>query len=334
MSDFDKKAIPDKLNRLYKAGLLSEKYFYIITTFFNCYSQNHFDADSFELFNTFIDLMQKQLKEPFLFEAFHEKIQKPFNYYEFGYRFIEPLVDLAKSSLGKEENIIEIQKILIRQENVLLLANHQTESDPQLISLILNKAGHPNLAADIIYIAGERVTTDPLAIPFSMGCNLLCIYSKKHIDTDPLQKEKKQLHNQKTMQKLCALLSEGGKIVFAAPSGGRDRKNAQGQVEIAPFNPQSIEMLYLMAKKATRSSHFFPLTLSTYDILPPPPVVEKQLGEERIARRSLVHIYFGDEIDMQKYPGSDAPDKKIKRQNRANYIWSLVNDAYQKINRE
>jgi glycerol-3-phosphate O-acyltransferase len=30
-------------------------------------------------------------------------------------------------------------------------------------------------------VAGDRVTTDLLAMPFSMGRNLLCIFSKKHV---------------------------------------------------------------------------------------------------------------------------------------------------------
>jgi glycerol-3-phosphate O-acyltransferase len=33
------------------------------------------------------------------------------------------------------------------------------------------------------------VITDPLAIPFSMGCDLICIYSKKYIDVIPEKRE-------------------------------------------------------------------------------------------------------------------------------------------------
>ena len=39
--------------------------------------------------------------------------------------------------------------------------------------------------------SGDRVTTDLLAMPFSMGRNLLCIFSKKHIDSVPELKSKK-----------------------------------------------------------------------------------------------------------------------------------------------
>jgi glycerol-3-phosphate O-acyltransferase len=46
----------------------------------------------------------------------------------------------------------------------------------------------PGFAEDTIFVAGDRVTTDLLAQPFSMGRNLLCIFSKKHIENPPEQK--------------------------------------------------------------------------------------------------------------------------------------------------
>ncbi len=108
----------------------------------------------------------------------------------------------------------------------------------------------------MIFVAGERVITDPLAVPFSMGRNLLCIFSKRYIDHPPEQKMKKQLHNKRTMELMSELLSEGGKAIYVAPSGGRDRPNADGVVEIAPFDPQSIEMFYLMARAGGASDPF------------------------------------------------------------------------------
>ncbi len=50
----------------------------------------------------------------------------------------------------------------------------------------------------MIFVAGERVITDPLAVPASMGRNLLCIYSKRYIDHPPELKSEKQLHNKRT----------------------------------------------------------------------------------------------------------------------------------------
>ena len=183
----------------------------------------------------------------------------------------------------------------------------------------------------MIFVAGERVLTDPLASPFSMGRNLLCIYSKRYIDFPPELKTKKQLHNKKTMELMSELLSEGGKCIYVAPSGGRDRIGSSGKVELAPFDPQSIEMFYLMAKKAHTPTHFYPLSLSTYDVLPPPQTIQIELGEMRSAQRVGIHATFGKEFNMEYFPGSDFSDKHARRQAKADAIFSLVQQEYLKF---
>src|SRR5579863_2540912 len=133
------------------------------------------------------------------------------------------------------------------------------------------------------------------------------------------------LHNKNTMELMSRLLQEGGKIIYVAPSGGRDRRDAQGHVFPARFDPNSIEMFYLMAKKAKTPTHFYPLALSTYDLLPPPETIQKELGEVRVAKRSPIHLSFAPEFNMEKFPGSEENDKSVKRQGRADAIWHIVN---------
>jgi glycerol-3-phosphate O-acyltransferase len=164
-----------------------------------------------------------------------------------------------------------------------------------------------------------------------MGRNLLCIYSKKYVENDPETKADKLLHNQRTMKLMSQLLSEGGKCIYVAPSGGRDRQGPDGKIEVAFFDPQSIEMFWLMAKKANHPTHFYPLALSTYDLLPPPERVEKQLGESRVTKATPIGLAFGPEIDMENFPGSDQRDKKVKRQKRAQFIWETVNKDYEAL---
>lgn len=41
-------------------------------------------------------------------------------------------------------------------------------ADPQVVSLMLESVGYPTEASQITFLAGHKVTTDPLAIPFSM----------------------------------------------------------------------------------------------------------------------------------------------------------------------
>jgi glycerol-3-phosphate O-acyltransferase len=127
---------------------------------------------------------------------------------------------------------------------------------------------------------------------------------------------------------MSRLLKEGGKAIYVAPSGGRDRKNGKGIVEVAPFDPQSIEMFYLMAKKAKTPTHFYPLSLTTYDLLPPPDTIQKELGEARSAKYSPVHLFFAPEFDMEHFHGSDEKDKTERRKNRAYAIWNIVDKNY------
>jgi glycerol-3-phosphate O-acyltransferase len=282
-------------------------------------------ADS--LFITFLALIKEQTLSPFTFEPFHRQIRTPFDYYQFGLDLIRPLVDQPASSLRGLPYLAEIVSLIEKGENVIFLANHQVEADPQAISLLLEDHS-PRLAEEMIFVAGERVITDPLAIPASKGRNLLCIYSKRYIDNPPEHKSEKQRHNRKTMELMSALLSEGGKAIYVAPSGGRDRPNPDGVFTVSPYDAQSIEMFYLMAERAGHPTHFYPLALKTYAILPPPQTIQVELGEARTVAKAPIHLSLGPRIDMEHFPGSDIPDKHARRSARATYIHSLVSTDY------
>lgn len=47
---------------------------------------------------------------------------------------------------------------------------------PAQVWALLLEATHPGLATDVVYVAGDRVVTDPLCKPFSMGRNLFCVH--------------------------------------------------------------------------------------------------------------------------------------------------------------
>ena len=274
-----------------------------------------------------IDRLEEQLETPFTFEPFHRQITAPFDYYTFGNEFLRPLVDKTRSTLHGLANLDRVQSQIAAGDNVIFLANHQTEGDPQAISLLLEDT-HPAIGREMIFVAGERVTTDPLAVPFSMGRNLLCIYSKRYIQHPPERRAAKQQHNQRTMERMAELLREGGQCIYAAPSGGRDRANADGVVEVAPFDAPSVEMYYLMARRAGRPSHFYPMALGTYDFLPPPETIQVELGEARRITRTGIHLAVGPEIDMER-AALGAPDKHHRRLNRAASAWRALLAEYE-----
>jgi glycerol-3-phosphate O-acyltransferase len=276
------------------------------------------------LFGTFVARLTQQLESPFTFEPYHHKITAPFDYYAFGVDFFRPLVNKPASRLHGREHLTRIAQQLAAGDNVIFLANHQTEADPQAISIMLED-DFPAIAADMIFVAGERVTNDPMTAPFSKGRNLLCIYSKRHIDHPPEQKAAKTHHNRKTMEGMAELLAEGGHCIYVAPSGGRDRRDATGVVQVAPFDPANVEMFSLMASRAGRPTHFYPMALSTYDILPPPDTVLVELGEQRRFTFTPVHLAIGPELDMSGFSELERHERRIAR---ADAAWRAVSDAY------
>ena len=325
------------LDALASRGAIPQKVRDILDRFFASYisaltGAGMDPADCDQLFSGFLDRVAEQFATPFVFAPYHQQITAPFDYYTFGVEFLRPLVDKATSTVTGLPNLARIADQIAAHENVVLLANHQTEGDPQAISLLLEDS-YDAIAREMIFVAGERVTTDPLPVPFSMGRNLLCIHSKRYIDNPPEEKARKTLHNRKTMERMSELLSEGGKCIYVAPSGGRDRRNAEGIVEVAPFDPQSVEMFQLMAERAPRATHFYPMALATYDFLPPPEAVQVELGEARRARRLGLHLAVGAEIDMTTFPGSDVLDKHSRREARAAFIWKQVVDDYARFPR-
>lgn len=60
----------------------------------------------------------------------------------------------------------------------------------------------------MIYVAGDRVVTDPLCKPFSMGRNLFCVHSKKRMDDQPELKAEKQKTNRRTVVEMGKALRE------------------------------------------------------------------------------------------------------------------------------
>lgn len=329
-------SLREKIDQMVTQGSVPDKYKSILEGFLESYqsvisSHGKKVEDYLPTFNLFLSLIEQQFKNPYLFEPYHERIRQPIDCYNFGLDFLRPLVDLPRSTAEGLEHLQAIVSHLDKQENVILLANHQIEADPQAISILLENTASV-FAEKLIFVAGTRVTTDPLAIPFSMGRNLLCIHSKKYIDNPPEQKHEKQLYNKRTMELMSELLSQGGHAIYVAPSGGRDRANVDGVIEVAPFDPQSIEMFYLMAQRAKRPTHFYTLALSTYHLLPPPETTDTEIGETRITHGGAIHLCFGPRVDMENIPGFTGDmDKHEKRRLRAEFLWRQVKDNYDKF---
>lgn len=291
------------------------------------------NLDKKELSNTlkqYVKLIREEVKNPTEFGNFHKQELEPVNFFELAHKLISPFVDKEDSKLEGTDQIEEIITHLNKGENVMLLANHQAEADPTILSIILEER-YPGLIKNMISVAGARVTTDPIVVPITRGQNVICVYSKKYFEMHADKKQEMLRHNSASMLSLRHLLNKGGKLVYVAPSGGRDRKDKDGNLFPAMFDPESIELMRLVGTKASKPTHFYPLALHTYDILPPPEKIKKEIGEERKICHSPVHIHFGKEYNMITPSQEEKKEKDLFRKKQANSIHALVSRLYEEI---
>eukprot|EP01042_Synura_sphagnicola_P002517 gene2518-3033_t len=173
-----------------------------------------------------------------------------------------------QSRLVGKENAVKIGEYISRGDNVIILSNHQTECDPQVLSILLEREDESlgKLAESIIFVAGHKVTNDPVAIPFSMAFGKLA--------------------------------AEGGKVFWVAPSGGRDRPSEPGgEFVVSPFDVKALDMFKIIAMQSKRAMHFFPMAMYSNRLVPPPATLSSTLGETRSAKRGPVSVAFLDETD-------------------------------------
>ncbi|KAJ7544623.1 hypothetical protein O6H91_09G086200 [Diphasiastrum complanatum] len=270
-----------------------------------------------------LDRILLQFEDPFTFPSYHQRMREPFDYYQFGQDYIRPLLDFNKSFLGNKVRLDEIEHWLKKGHNIVLLSNHQTEADPAVIALLLEST-HPYLAENLIYVAGDRVVLDPFCKPFSMGRNLLCVYSKKHIEDEPELVEMKRRANTRTLKEMTLLLRKASQLIWIAPSGGRDRPSPTGDWKPAVFDSSAVENMKRLLEHSGAPGHMYPLAVLCHDIMPPPNEVQKEIGERRLFGYNGVGVSVGQELELTDVAGgsSTAGDDFTE------VAWSAVSEQY------
>ena len=288
------------------------------------------EAEVARVMTAIADRVLDQFRSPYIFPSAHSRILAPYDYYAFGQNYVRNLIDFDRSALGHLDRFRQIEAQLAAGDNVVVLANHQTEADPAVWALLLEGAGLDRLASDVAYVAGDRVVTDPLCKPFSMGRNLFCVHSKKHMDDDPSMKEEKQRTNRKTLGALSKALAQGGQLLWIAPSGGRDRPDAAtGEWKPAKFDPAAVELMRQLSAKAAPQGHLWPLAMESGEMMPPPPATEKTIGERRLTNFVGVGISLGEELDLEALvEGIDEKDRDARAGAVAAAAFSAVCEQY------
>lgn len=292
-----------------KSGRLTEREFVYVTT-------------------TLLTVAEKNVEFPF--SPFHQAVREPFNFLEWGDRFWNTLVDLENSKIHGTVNLKLAQKYLGQGHNVFFLSNHQIEPEPQVMRGVFDHLDLPDLKEKLIMVAGHRVRSDPLSIPFSMGCNLVCVHSKKYIDSDLERQTEKRQQNLEAMRAIKRLMNQSGNVIWLAPSGGRDRpsdfRKKGSRFRVADFDAKTIQMFRLIAEKSDRPTHFFPMALSTAAICPPPPAVEDSVGEDRSCAYSPIGIAVGDELGITDANGFRMKHEEFAQiaQQNTEQLYSLI----------
>ena len=316
-------------------GYLPQEIFSHLQFFFQAYDsvlqEKQLDENAVEKrLRLYLSMVRKELHEPTIFGTYREREKLPTDLYEFAKNTLAPFVDKDESLVLGKKNIERIVTYLQQGDNVILLANHQAEADPALLGVLLEDC-YPGLIKEMIAVAGARVTTDPLAVPFTRGQNAICVYSKKYFEMHKDKLQQMLSHNSRAILALRHQLNAGGKLIFVAPSGGRDRKDKEGKLSPAMFNAESIETMRVVGSKAKSTTHYFPLALYTYPILPPPETINKEIGEKRILSHSPIHLSFGEEIPMKEPIKGEKQDKALFRKKQAEHVHSLVCKLYDKL---
>ena len=116
------------------------KYVDVMGGFFTSYMTEVYkagrDVDYYEtvLTSLFKKVLERS-KEPHKFDPFHRAMREPFDYYELGNEFATGVINREDSPIRGMEAVEKIQKQLAAGDNVVLLANHQSEADPQIFSV-------------------------------------------------------------------------------------------------------------------------------------------------------------------------------------------------------
>lgn len=253
-----------------------------------------------------------EVEDPFVFSPYHKAMREPFDYYMFGQNYIRPLVDFRNSYVGNISLFSEMEEKLQQGHNIVLISNHQTEADPAIIALLLEKT-NPRISEDLTYVAGDRVITDTLCKPFSMGRNLVCVYSKKHMHDVPELAEIKKRANTRSLKEMALLLRGGSQIIWIAPSGGRDRPDPQTEEWFpAPFDASSVDNIRRLAEHSGVPGHIYPLSILCHDIMPPPRQVQKEIGEKRVISYSGTGLSLGPEINFHEIAATSGNSEKAK----------------------
>lgn len=289
-----------------------------------CIDQGRDKSEALDVMQELFGAVEGQSTNPYLFSSLHIPTKEDESFFELGLKVAKPLV-LTEPTIINPHILNHVQELLARGENVIFAANHQTELEPQILSIACDSLAK-DLFKNTFFVAGERVTTDPMAAPLSRGRRLFCIYAKRYVSDDKDIEVDRRMHNLKTIKQMKELLNRGGTCIYVALGGGRDRPDADRNVQLTPFDPSSVGLFTLLAQTSKQPTHIFPLVISSFNVLPPPVAVQKELGERRWTKGGRVTVALGEEFVYA--PFLKIEDKESMHHQLTQALFQQLRDLY------
>lgn len=164
--------LPGRLGLTWLAALLPSKVKAIFLSLFDNYvsemvkavrDRKRAEVVSMIVFKDMCKTYAEQMLLPYKFPSYHRAMRSPTDYYKMGQQYIGCLMDFERSILGYPERWTQVQEHISKGENVILLANHQSEGDAAFIPL-MTEVSHPGLGSQV------RASSAIFAAPASPPC--------------------------------------------------------------------------------------------------------------------------------------------------------------------
>ena len=112
----------------------------------------------------------------------------------------------------------------------------------------------------------------------------------------------------------------------------RDRPDDEGRWLPADFDQVTVELMLRLGQKAKSKTNFYPFAMWSWKIMPPPPKVVVELGEERIINHSGVGISLAEPLDIPEITKDvDEGDKGAAGKAVTEKTWDEMNKEYLKL---
>lgn len=162
------------------------------------------------------------------------------------YRKEQPLQRIASEALSfvytpeikldGKENIQEAESLLSQGKKLIVMSNHLTHGDAEVIRQALRRNGFKDLSKKSLFLIGEKVRKNPAARWFGRSHNGIDVWSQSLPTKNEEEEKKKARMNFKAVRDSRKALQRGHYVVVF-PEGGRSYEGTlkEAEPEIAHF---------------------------------------------------------------------------------------------------